>query len=63
MLERRSGTLQKITETNSSYDFLQYPILFSRDEDSYHFELRHINLNTGDFTTKKIILWVSTTEL
>ncbi|GFX72010.1 helitron_like_N domain-containing protein [Trichonephila clavipes] len=53
ILHRRSGDIQRVSETHRSYDGLQYPILFWRD-DGYHFNIKMINPQTGDGTNKKV---------
>ncbi|GFT13183.1 putative DNA helicase [Trichonephila clavipes] len=53
ILHRRSGDIQRVSETHRSYDGLQYPILFWRD-DGYHFNIKIINPQTGDGTNKKV---------
>lgn len=48
VLSRRDGNhLQRISETHRSYDALQYPLLFPRGEDGYHFLLKMINPISG----------------
>lgn len=54
VLETKTGTFKKNSETNRAYDSLQYPILFPRGEDSYHFELQQTDPNTGELTTKNV---------
>lgn len=38
IIRKRDGQLRKIIETNIAHDGLQYPLLFVRGEDGYHFE-------------------------
>lgn len=48
VVRRRDGdNLQRICETHRSYDALQYPLIFSRGEDGYHFLIKMINPLTG----------------
>lgn len=48
VVRRRDGNnLQRISETHRSYDALQYPLIFSRGEDGYHFWIKMINPLTG----------------
>ncbi|GFW42251.1 helitron_like_N domain-containing protein [Trichonephila clavipes] len=54
ILHRRSGDIQRVSETHRSYDGLQYPILFWRGDDGYHFNIKMINPQTGEETNKKV---------
>ncbi|GFX59287.1 ATP-dependent DNA helicase [Trichonephila clavipes] len=54
ILHRRSGDIQRVSETHRSYDGLQYPILFWRGDDGYHFSIKMINPQTGEGTNKKV---------
>lgn len=48
VVRRRDGdNLQRICETHRSYDALQYPLIFCRGEDGYHFLIKMINPLTG----------------
>lgn len=48
VIQRRDGgILKRIGETHRSYDALQYPILFCRGEDGYHFMIKMINPVNG----------------
>lgn len=47
VLRRRNMQLQRVSETHRCYDGLQYPLLFSRGEDGYHFNIKMINSSTG----------------
>lgn len=48
VIQRRNGnTLQRVSETHRSYDALQYPLIFPRGEDGYHFLIKMINPLTG----------------
>ena len=51
VLKRRDGgQLQRVYETHRSYDALQYPLMFCRGEDGYHFNIKMVNPTTGLFT-------------
>ncbi|GBM90194.1 hypothetical protein AVEN_239939-1 [Araneus ventricosus] len=54
LLEDRSGTIKKISDTHRSYDALQYPLIIWQGEDGYHFELCQRNPMTGMPQNKKI---------
>ncbi|GFW34180.1 helitron_like_N domain-containing protein [Trichonephila clavipes] len=54
ILHRRSGDIQRVSETHRSYDGVQYPILFWRGDDGYHFNIKMINPQTGEGTNKKV---------
>ena len=54
VLSLRGGGLKRIAETHRSYDALQYPLLFWEGEDGYHFEIRMIDPQTGQETSKKV---------
>lgn len=47
VLHRRNTGLQRVSETHRCYDGLQYPLLFARGEDGYHFNIKMINTSTG----------------
>lgn len=47
VLRRRDLGLQRVSETHRCYDGLQYPLLFARGEDGYHFNIKMINASTG----------------
>lgn len=50
VLERRnSGQLQRIYETHRSYDALQYPLMFWRGDDGYHFNIKMIDPLSGEY--------------
>lgn len=49
---RDGGNLQRICETHRSYDALQYPLIFCRGEDGYHFLIKMINPSTGTYQCK-----------
>ncbi|GFX64843.1 helitron_like_N domain-containing protein [Trichonephila clavipes] len=54
ILHCRSGDIQRVSETHRSYDGLQYPILFWRGDDRYHFNIKMINPQTVEGTNKKV---------
>lgn len=56
IIRRKDASMKRVTETHRSYDTLQYPTLFPRGEDGYHFNLRQINPITRNPTTKKVYL-------
>ncbi|KAK0052831.1 hypothetical protein Bpfe_017685 [Biomphalaria pfeifferi] len=43
VLERRNNTMQRVAETHSSHDALQYPIIFWQGEDGYHFGIPQVD--------------------
>ena len=54
ILHRRSGDIHRVSETHRSYDGSQYPILFWRGDDGYHFNIKMRNSQTGEETNKKV---------
>lgn len=40
VIQKHSGTAQRINKLNPSYMALQFPLLFVYGEDGYHLELR-----------------------
>lgn len=54
VLKQRDQQLMRICETHRSYDCLQYPLLFARGEDGYHFNVSQVHPVTGNNTNKKI---------
>ncbi|GBP71925.1 hypothetical protein EVAR_38258_1 [Eumeta japonica] len=54
ILHRKSGDVQRVSESHRSYDGLQYPILFWRGEGGYHFNIKMRNPQTDEETNKKI---------
>ena len=46
--------MQRIAEIHQSYDALQYPLLFWKDEHGHYFDWKHRNPVTGLLTNKKI---------
>ncbi|GFY36535.1 ATP-dependent DNA helicase [Trichonephila clavipes] len=54
ILHRRSGDIQRVSETHRSYDGLQYSILFWRGDDGYHFNIKMINPQTSEGTNKEV---------
>lgn len=47
VIHRRNDQLQRVSETHRSYDALQYPLIFWRGEDGYHFTIKMVNPLTG----------------
>lgn len=47
VLHRRNMQLQRVSETHCCYDALQYPILFWKGDDGYHFNIKMVNASTG----------------
>lgn len=47
VLRRRDYVLQRVSETHRCYDALQYPLMFCRGEDGYHFGIKMIDPLTG----------------
>ena len=43
VLHLRDASLKRIPETHRSYDALQYPLLFPRGDDGYHFLYRQVS--------------------
>lgn len=43
VVRRRDKSLKRINPTHQCYDALQYPLIFWRGENQYHFGLHHIN--------------------
>ncbi|KAJ4441100.1 hypothetical protein ANN_10950 [Periplaneta americana] len=54
IIQRRDRGLQWIAETQRSYDALQYPLIFFREEDGYHFNIMRTDPTTGRATHKKV---------
>lgn len=48
VIRRRNDTLQRVCETHRLYDALQYPLIFWKGEDGYHFNIMQINPSTGE---------------
>jgi hypothetical protein len=57
--QRRGDSLHRMAETHRSYDGPQYPVIFPRAADGYHFNLRQVNPTTGKTTSKKCQRWIS----
>lgn len=47
LTRRNNGQLQRISETHRSYDALQYPLMFWKGDDGYHFNIKMLNPVTG----------------
>lgn len=54
ILHKRKEGIQRISETNKSYDALQYPILFWQGEDGYEFTTNQVTPGTQNPTDKKV---------
>ena len=54
IIQRRSNSLQRISETHRSYDALQYPLIFWEGEDGYHFNIMKVDPVTSAPTNKKV---------
>ncbi|GBO33219.1 hypothetical protein AVEN_153321-1, partial [Araneus ventricosus] len=47
VIETRNDKLTKVAETHKFYDALQYPLIFSKGQEGYHFKIPLINPETG----------------
>jgi hypothetical protein len=47
VLEKKNNQLQRVAETHSSYDALQYPLIFWEGEDGYNFLIMQTDPTTG----------------
>ncbi|GBP12906.1 hypothetical protein EVAR_95782_1 [Eumeta japonica] len=45
VLQARDDTLTRVPDTHKFYDALQYPIIFSKGQEGYHFQVPQINPN------------------
>jgi len=54
ILYRRYGDVHRVSETHHSYDGSQYPILFCRGKDGYHFDIKLKGTRTYEETIKKV---------
>ena len=57
VIHHRGRGLQRISETHRSYDALQYPLLYSRGEDDYQWQIAMVD-KYGAPTGKKVQLWL-----
>lgn len=48
VIQCRNDSLQRVSETHRLYDALQYPLIFWKGDDGYHFNLLQINPLTGE---------------
>lgn len=55
IIQRKRKKLQRIAETHSSYDALQYPLIYLRG-DGYHINLKPVIPNAGAETNRKVTL-------
>ncbi|CAF4020810.1 unnamed protein product [Rotaria magnacalcarata] len=53
LLEKKNGRLERVSETHGSYDALQYPLIFWKNEDDYHFFIEQTDPTTGMAVTSK----------
>lgn len=53
ILHKRSSELTRVRETHRSYDALQYPLLFWRGDDGYHFNIFKTDSNKKVYNQKK----------
>jgi len=54
ILQKWSNEYIRVQDTHKSYVALQYPLMFWRGEDGYHFDLKQINPVCGLNTDKKV---------
>ena len=54
VVHKRDNRLQRISQTNRAYDGLQYPLLYTRGEGGYHWQIQR----RGE--QKRFLLWIST---
>lgn len=54
IIQRKRKKLQRIAETHSSYDALQYPLIYLRGLDGHHFNLKQVIPNAGTETNRKV---------
>jgi hypothetical protein len=54
LTRRDTGQLQRIYETHRSYDALQYPLMFWKGDDGYHFNVKMMNPLSSEEITKKV---------
>ena len=47
ILHQKDGMMRRVGSTHRSYDCLQYPLMFPRGEDGYHFNIPHHNQNSN----------------
>lgn len=57
IIRRRDASIHRIAETHRSYDALQYPLIFCRGEDGYHFNIKQIDPYSHEPTNKKVCLF------
>ncbi|XP_054287893.1 uncharacterized protein LOC129003620 [Macrosteles quadrilineatus] len=54
VLRKRDGNLLRVSETHRFYDALQYPLIFSKGQEGYHFGIPMMDPNTNLPTNKKV---------
>ena len=52
ILHHPNNVLKHLSEMHSTYDALQYPLIFSQGEDRYHFNIKMVNQVTGKYIKK-----------
>ena len=55
IIHLRNENLRRVAETHRLYDALQYPVIFPRGEDCYHFNVMQVNLNVNNESTKSLL--------
>ncbi|XP_067939777.1 uncharacterized protein [Watersipora subatra] len=50
VLHKRQSGLTRVSETQISYDALQYPIIYWQGQDGYHLTIRQVDPNTDMYT-------------
>ncbi|GIY01859.1 helitron_like_N domain-containing protein [Caerostris darwini] len=53
-ITRRDNTVHVISDLHSSYDALQYPLIFWQGQDGYHINIKQVHPVTGNETNKKV---------
>ncbi|CAK1588694.1 unnamed protein product [Parnassius mnemosyne] len=53
VLRARDVTLQRVADTHKFYDALQYPLIYCKGQEGYHFQIPLINLVTKEPTPNK----------
>ena len=60
-IQRRDNTVQTIQDSHRCYDALQYPLIFWKGEDGYHFNIKQRNPTTGTIYTLFTFFYFCTT--
>ncbi|CAK1595523.1 unnamed protein product [Parnassius mnemosyne] len=59
VLRTRDDTLQRVADTHKFYDALQYPLIYCKGQEGYHFQIPLINPVTKEPTpNKKYHVWI-----